>query len=151
MFYRNFPSIPLILVITRQNRKTLFCIFLSFRNLPRLKLTQDFRSINILSREPAGYQEVNEMRPRVQTSPSGALPGYATHARLSLGPPMPSIFVSWCSAWPKKRLYIDPLNDPETRRWRNTKHKKQRLFRCQNHYHRHEEGVVHLWTIGLWK
>jgi hypothetical protein len=42
MFYGDFPLNPLILVITLQDRKTLFCVFLSFRNLPELKLTQDF-------------------------------------------------------------------------------------------------------------
>jgi hypothetical protein len=39
MFYVDFPLITLILVITLQNRKTLFCIFLRFRHLPILKLT----------------------------------------------------------------------------------------------------------------
>jgi hypothetical protein len=45
MFYGYFPFIPLILVITRQNGKTLFYVFLSFRNLPELKLTQNFWSV----------------------------------------------------------------------------------------------------------
>jgi hypothetical protein len=31
MFYGDFPLIPLILVITLQDRKTLLCVFLSFR------------------------------------------------------------------------------------------------------------------------
>jgi hypothetical protein len=47
MFYGDFLSIPRILVITLQGRKTLFGVFLSFGNLPGLKLTQDFWSINI--------------------------------------------------------------------------------------------------------
>jgi hypothetical protein len=64
MFYGDFASIPLILVITRHDRKTLFYVFLSFRDLPELKLTQDLWSVNILSREVPGYQEVNETRPR---------------------------------------------------------------------------------------
>jgi hypothetical protein len=78
--YRDFPSIPLILVITLQDMKTLFCVFLSFRNLPELKLTQDFSSINILPREPARDQELNERRPRGQTRPGGMglLPGRVT-------------------------------------------------------------------------
>jgi hypothetical protein len=46
----------------------------SFRNLPELKLTHDFWSVNILSREPARDQEVNKMRPRGQTSPGGTAP-----------------------------------------------------------------------------
>jgi hypothetical protein len=62
MFYRDFPSIPLILVITLQDRNPCFAYFLSFRDLPRLKLTQDFWSVNILSREVPGEEEVNETR-----------------------------------------------------------------------------------------
>jgi hypothetical protein len=58
MFYGDFPSIPLILVITQQDRKTMFCVFLHFRDLPGLKLTQDFWSVNILPREAPGGEEV---------------------------------------------------------------------------------------------
>jgi hypothetical protein len=80
MFYGDFPSIPLILAITRQNRKTLFCVVLSFRNLPELKLTQDFWSINILPRKAVGDQEVHKRRPIGQMRPggTGSQPGRAT-------------------------------------------------------------------------
>jgi hypothetical protein len=61
MIYGDFPSIPLTLVITLQNMKTMFCVFLRFRNLPELKLTWDFLGVNILSREPSRAKEVNEM------------------------------------------------------------------------------------------
>jgi hypothetical protein len=44
-----FSIDPLSLVITLQNMKTLFCVFLHFRNLPELKLTWDFLGVNILS------------------------------------------------------------------------------------------------------
>jgi hypothetical protein len=100
MFYGHFPSTPLILVITQQNRKTLLCVFLSFRNLPELKPTQDFWSVNILSREAPEAQEVNERTPRGRTSTGGAatMPGRATHARWGLEPPTPSIFAPRFSA-----------------------------------------------------
>jgi hypothetical protein len=75
MIYGDFPSIPLILVITLQNRKTLFCIFLRFKDLPGLKLTCDFSGVNILPREAPGGEEVNETRPRGQTRPGGTGPG----------------------------------------------------------------------------
>ena len=39
--------IPFILVITLQDRKPLFCVFFSFRDLYGLKLTGDFSRINI--------------------------------------------------------------------------------------------------------
>ena len=41
-------GVPLILVITLQGQKTLFCVFYCFRDLYGLKLTGDFSSINIL-------------------------------------------------------------------------------------------------------
>jgi hypothetical protein len=45
MIYGHFQSITLILVITLQNRKTLFCVFLCFRNLPELKLNWVFLAL----------------------------------------------------------------------------------------------------------
>jgi hypothetical protein len=100
MFYGDFPSITLILVITLQDRKTLFSVFFSFRDLPGLKLTWDFWSVNILSRETPEEEEVNKMRPRGQTSIGGVgpLPGSTTLARWGIEPPLPSIFVSRWSA-----------------------------------------------------
>jgi hypothetical protein len=95
MIYGDFPSNPLILVITLQNRKTMFCIFLRFRNLPKLKLTWDFSGINILSREPSWAQEFNEVGPEAQKSTGAATkPGRTTHACLSVEALMPSIFIS---------------------------------------------------------
>jgi hypothetical protein len=41
-------------------QKTMFYVFLSFRDLPELKLTQDFWSINILPWQAPTAQEVNE-------------------------------------------------------------------------------------------
>jgi hypothetical protein len=72
------------------------CVLLRFKNLPELKLTWDFSGVSILPREASGEEEVNDMAPRVQTSTGGMgpWPGRATHARLGLEPPIPSIFVS---------------------------------------------------------
>jgi hypothetical protein len=109
-----FSIDPLILVMTLQNRKTLFCAFWCFRDLPELKLTWDFSSVNILSWEPSGVQEVNEGGYKAHLSTGGAGPrlGRATHARLILGPPMPSIFVSGSSAWPKNDYIKTPKAFP---------------------------------------
>jgi hypothetical protein len=89
MIYGDFPSTPLILVITLQNRKTLFCVFLHFRNLPELKLTWNFSGVNILSREPSGEEELNDMGPRGQRSKGGIGPGQAVmvHSRHPVGNP----------------------------------------------------------------
>jgi hypothetical protein len=169
-FYGDFPSISIILVITLQDRKTLFCVFLSFRDLPWLKLTWDFWRVNILSRETS--EEVNETRPRGRTYTGGAglLAGRATHTRWGLEPPLSSIFVSRFLAWPKN-AYIYPLDDRDEWRRRNTKHRNKGCssedwrgniavsrpqtllhpLRRQHHHHRHEEWVVHLRTMGLWQ
>jgi hypothetical protein len=82
MFYVDFPSIPFILVIILQDWKILFCIFLRFRDLRGLKLTQDFWSINILPREATGGEEVNETRPRAKRDQVERDPGLATPPRL---------------------------------------------------------------------
>jgi hypothetical protein len=96
MIYGDFPSFPLILVITLQNKKTMFCIFFSFRDLPGLKLTWDFLDVNILPREAPGGDELTETRPRGQTSIGGMGPwlGCTTLACLGLEPPTSSIFDS---------------------------------------------------------
>jgi hypothetical protein len=83
MFYNilwGFLIDPLYLVITLQERKTLFCVFLSFTDLPGLKLTWDFWNINILSREAPGQEQVNETRlsGRMSTDGVGPLSGCAT-------------------------------------------------------------------------
>jgi hypothetical protein len=114
MIFGDFPSTPLIFVITLQNKKTLFCVFLCFRNLPKLKLTWDILGVNNLSREPSREEEVNKMDPRGQTSTGGMGPwtGRATHACLGLGALMPFIFVSWRSALPKNTYIKTPLVFP---------------------------------------
>jgi hypothetical protein len=117
MIYGDFLSIPLILVITLQNRKTLFYVFLRFRNLPELKLTWDFLGVNILSQEPYGAQELNEGGLGGQTRPGGAGqgPGHATQVCLGLEPLILSIFVSWRSAWPKNTHINTPPPSAFTR------------------------------------
>jgi hypothetical protein len=172
MFYRDFPSTPLILVITLQDRKTLFCVFLRFRDLPGLKLTWDCLGVNILPWEEPGAQEVNEggHEAHLSTGGAGSQPGHATHARLSLQTLMLSISVSTCSAWPKNAYIKTPSTIAIRRQWRNMKYRnrsyssedwrgkcyRSRLrtllhpLRCQHHHHRHGEWVVHLCTMGLW-
>jgi hypothetical protein len=149
----------------------MFCIFLSFRYLPKLKLTWDFCRVNI-------YHEIHL---EIKKSTRGGLgakwdqvaraPGHANQARLSLGPPMSCIFASKCLAWPKNAYIKIPLTIAIERQQKNTKHKNRgcsskdwwwkHCWSCprsllhplqhQHHHHRHDEGVVHLWTMGFWK
>jgi hypothetical protein len=71
---------------------------------------------------------------------------------------------------PYKHLYKDPLDDHNREAAEKHETQKQKPFqrrlegetlpesrpvasppsRCQHYHHRHEEGVVHLWTMGLW-
>jgi hypothetical protein len=57
-------------------QENLFCVFLRFRNLSKLKLTW----------EPSRVQEVNEGGHNGQTSTCGAGPGQATPPMLKNGP-----------------------------------------------------------------
>jgi hypothetical protein len=134
-------------------------------------LTWDFSGVNILPREAPRGEEVNKMRPRGQTSTGGEgpWPGRATYTHLGLEPPLPSIFVSRRSTWPKNVYIKTPSTTAIRRRQRNMKHRNRgysskdwRGKRCrsrprsllhpprsQHHHQRYEEGVVHLWTMGL--
>jgi hypothetical protein len=98
MIYGDFSLIPLILVITLQNRKTMFCVFLCFGNLLELKLTCDFSGVNVLSREPSRVQEVNEEGHDGQTSTGGTGPGQGA-------PPM----LKWASS-----LRCRPSSSPDS-------------------------------------
>jgi hypothetical protein len=76
-------------------------------------LTWDFLGIIILSWEAPGGEEVIEGGHEAHLSTGGAGPqlGCATHARLSLGHPMASIFASRCSAWLKNTYVKNPHDD----------------------------------------
>jgi hypothetical protein len=55
-------------------QENLFCVFLRFKNLTKLKLIWDFSGVNTLSREPSGAQEVNEGGYEAQKSTCGMGP-----------------------------------------------------------------------------
>jgi hypothetical protein len=131
-------------------------------------LTWDFLGVNILSWEPSRAQKVNEGGHGGQTRPGGAGPSHTTHVRLGLKPPVPSIFISWRPAWPKNTyIKTPPLAFPRGGRGETrikaipVKIGGETLLELprtllqplwhQHHRRRHEEGVVHLWTMGLWK
>jgi hypothetical protein len=61
-----------ILVITLRDRKTLFCVFLTFRDLNEVKLTKDFGGANISSREGSGALGCHQLGQEGQTDPGGA-------------------------------------------------------------------------------
>jgi hypothetical protein len=140
------------------------------RDLSELKLTRDFLGVNILSREAAMDQEINERGHGAQTRLGGAgpRPSHATQVHLDLRPPMSSIFILDQSAWPQNAYIKTPRGVPLRRRRRKTKQRNrgcsmkiwggnaaiaarpllQPLWNHQHHHH-DEDGVVHLWTMGL--
>jgi hypothetical protein len=157
-----FHRPPLFWLLLCRTGKPCFAYFFCFRDLPRLKLTWDFSGVNILPREEPGGEEVNETRPRGQTSIGGMgpWPGRATHNCLGLEPPLPLIFVSRRSAWPKNTYIKTPSTITIRRRQRNTKHRNRGCsskdwrgkrcrshprsllypLRCQHHHHRQWRG-----------
>jgi hypothetical protein len=80
LVYGDFPSIPFIWFITLQNRKLMFCIFLSFTDLSELKRGQDFYGIIIFPRERAWEDGAHEGDNKAQTIIGGMIPspGHAT-------------------------------------------------------------------------
>jgi hypothetical protein len=74
-----FLSIPLILVITLQFRKTMFCVFLRFRNLLELILTWIFRVLifyheNLLEHQKSTREAMRPKRAQGSWAPSQAAP-----------------------------------------------------------------------------
>jgi hypothetical protein len=65
--------IPFIWFITLQSRKTLFCVFLSFRDLTELKWTWAFSRINIFANGAISALEVHEGAHEARTRPGGAV------------------------------------------------------------------------------
>ena len=65
-------GVPLILVITLQDRKTLFCVFFRFRDLFELKLTGDFSRINIFQNMTIRDFETKQKEPGGGYQPGGA-------------------------------------------------------------------------------
>ena len=94
MFLGISLGVPLILVITLQDRKTLFCVFYCFRDLYGLKLTGDFSSINILPNMMDLSFETT------QTEPGGGIDhGWRAH---SLGAPPGALAYSSLFSRPSK-------------------------------------------------
>jgi hypothetical protein len=157
MIYGDFPSILLILVITLQNRKTLFCVFLHLRTFPNSNWPEIFWVL-------ISYHEKRLERKK--------------STRWALAPPM-SVWASSLryhqSSSPDaqldlKRLYKDPPRWSRDKAVEKHETEKQRLFQrrlegemlsesppvasstslTRHHRNNHEEVVVHLGTMGLW-
>jgi hypothetical protein len=148
-------------------------MFLTFRDPNGVQITWNFTGANFSMKLDFGEKEVQQGRSEEET-------GMAHVARCfgRVGPtcchhvaPMSSIFVSMDSSWPKTVYKKGPPVGREKEHRRNTETWNKSLgdqrlegktpagcCRCDLHllqqlYLRHhdEEGVVHLWTTGLWQ
>ena len=92
MFLGISLRIPLILVITLQDRKTLFCAFFRFRDLYGLKLTGDFSRIIIFQNMTIRSFEITQTESRTEkgTRWHAPPPGRVTHALFPFGASQPS-------------------------------------------------------------
>ena len=171
MFLGIFQRIPLILVITLQDRKPLFCVFFRFRDLYGLKLTGDFSWIIIFQYMTKLSFEITQMKIRRRKEPGWCAPPprRATYTLLPFGASQPSSKSSRRFPWPKNPIYNGPRHVSWRRRRvdqkhrnsaRTSHHRRGTLLRSrqrrdllplqdQDHHHHDEKGVVHLWTMGL--
>ena len=156
-------NFPIFLELTLRCQKTPFSIFWCFRDQTTSKWPEILRGSFFWKERNVGAKESKKRRPDSLTA---------------WGPPSwPSGLRCRRSFFPKLRLdlkttiYRPPQGFRERERRRNTETTKQRpgaedwrgktpagrcrcgLLPLQQHLHRHhdEEGVVHPWTMGLWK
>ena len=148
-------------------------IFWCFRDPNEVQMTCNFRSINIWKEEDLGAKEANKRRFDGQKGEAHAAKtlGRVGPTFWSLDAPLPSIFSPTTPSWPKTDYKNSPRGFSERRAAETQKHRnrdqelqigggKSPAGRCRRGLHllqrllhriHDEEGVVHPWTMGLWK
>jgi hypothetical protein len=148
-------------------------MFLTFRDPNGVQITWNFAGASFSMEQDFGAKEVQEGSHEGQTSMAHAARflGRMGPARSPLVAPMPSVFIPMDSSWPKIDYKKGALAGREGERRRNTETRNMSLgdrrsegktpagrCRCDLHplrwpylHHHDEEGVVHLWTMGLWQ
>jgi hypothetical protein len=163
---------PNFIGLTWENQKTSISMFWTFRDPNGVQMTWNFAGANFLMDQDLGVKEVQQRRHEGQTGMAHAarLLGRVGPTRSPLIAPMSLIFVLMDSSWPETEYIKGPPMGHERERCWNTKprnrslgdkdqsgktlvgccrrdlHPLQRLYL----HHHDEEGVVHLWTMGLW-
>ena len=125
MFLGISLRIPLILVITLQDRKTLFCVSFRFRDRYGLKLTGDFTRIIIFQNMTIQSFEITQTESRRRKEPGwhAPPPGRATWCLLLFGASQPSSKSSRRFPWPKNPIYKGPQRISWRRRRVDQKHR----------------------------
>jgi hypothetical protein len=164
---------PNFIGLTWENQKTSFFIFLSFRDPNRVQITWNFAGAGFYTKQDIGEKEVQQRRSEEEMGMAHAATclGRMGPTCCHLVAPMPSIFVSMDSSWPKTVYKKGAPTGHERERSRNIETRNISLgdrkleektlagrCRCDLHpiqwlylHHHDEEGVVHLWTTGLWQ
>jgi hypothetical protein len=106
--YGDFPLIPLIWVITLQNRRHPFCIFLHFRDLLELKQSEPFSGVIIFPRATKCDEEAHEGAHEVQMIPGGVGLGHTSQVYFAVVALISSVFVPDWLSWPKKSYIKTP-------------------------------------------
>jgi hypothetical protein len=173
MIIGNNSHVPWFYWINLGKPENPFSMFLTFRDLNGVQITWNFAGASFSMKQDFGEKEVQQGIHEGQTSMAHAAKflGQVGPACSPLIAPMPSIFVSLDSSWPKTiykkgppvcrerehRRNIETWNRSQ-RDWRSEGKTLARRYRCDLHplrwlYLRHhdEEGVVHLRTTGLWQ
>ena len=173
MFWGIFRTLPIYLELTLCCQKTPFSIFWCFRDPNVVQMTWNFANISFWKEQGLGAKEEQKWKAegKKRWAHAARFLGRVGPLILALEPPMPSIFVSLVSSWPKNDYKNSPPNPFGEERRRNTETMKQRpgaadwrgktpAGRCRSGLHLlqqllhrllDEEGVVHPWTMGLWK
>jgi hypothetical protein len=148
-------------------------MFLTFRDPAGVQITSNFAGTSFSMEQDFGEKEVQQRRSEEETGMAhiARCLGHVGPTRCHLVAPMSSIFVSLDSSWPKTDYIKGPPAGRERERHQNIEtwnrsqgdrrlegktlagccwcdlHPLQRLYL----HHHDEEGVVHLWTMGLWQ
>jgi hypothetical protein len=164
---------PNFIGLTWENQKTSISMILTFRDSNEVQMTWNFVGANFLTDQDLGAKEVQQSRHKGQTGMAhmARFLGCVGPTRSPLVALMTSIFVSMDSPRPKTDYIKGPPMGRKRERRRNTKpqnrslgdkdrrgktlagHCRRGLHPLQRLYLRHhdKEGVVHLWTMGLWQ
>ena len=114
--------------LAEPKKKLPFSIFWCFRDPNDVQMTYYFTGINFWKEQSVGTKEANKRRPEGQDRwvHVARFLGHVGPINLGLVAPMPSVFVSVASSWPKTDYKNSPLKSFAKWRRKNTKPRNRR-------------------------